>query len=104
MSEKALVVVLIIVLVGIGLALVREVRLYSSKTVSNGAAVAAENERSVVVRAPEGNVRPKEGSGRVLVPGKHGRGTRRVEFVGIDATRGMARVKFPGDQTVHRRS
>jgi len=102
MSEKALVVVLIIVLVGIGLALVREVRLYSSKTVSNGAAVAAENEKAVVVRAPEGNLRPRK-SGHIVIPGKHGRGTREVVFAGANMRRGEVHVKFHGDnpRTTH---
>ena len=108
MSQQTLLVVFVVLLVVVGFALVREVRLYKGKG-SNSVAVvsliAAENV-SAVVRAPEGNVcQPKFGN--VVIPGKHGRGTREVALVGMDTLRGQpaVRIRFLGDnpRAVHRR-
>src|SRR3989344_4591862 len=44
----------------------------------------AEN-ASAVVRAPEGNVNRKTKFGHVVIPGKHGRGTREVVLLGMDS-------------------
>ena len=106
MSQQTLLVVFVVLLVVVGFALVREVRLYKgSNSVAVVSLIAAEN-ASAVVRAPEGNVRqPKFGN--VVIPGKHGRGTREVALVGMDTLRGQhaVRIRFLGDnpRAVHRR-